>query len=192
MPVTSDDHGRFSAGTARLRRRHGRRCLRRSRGFCSVIDLTMEHGLAVDSVALMSIEQHVEGLRTERDRVQTELAEVRRKAHGLEQELERIDAAIAALTGSRRAGRGRGGRGVTKADVAVQIVEVLRTKPLSEEGLKAEVALRLKQNGVKALTGYPLRFRQALEDAPVQVADGELRLVSGGQGVARRDLDLPT
>lgn len=111
----------------------------------------------------MTIEQHIEGLRAERSRVYEELQRVRAKEKDLEGQLARLDDGISVLTGKPRPSGGKRKRGVTKADVISEIEAVVASSPelLKDARLQAVVGERLKARG-HALTGFPLRFRQAM------------------------------
>ena len=120
----------------------------------------------------MSIEEHVDGLSEERKRVRRELNELNSRAKQLETQVEQLDVAIAALTAKRASGRRAGRGGVTKTEVASEMVSILEAAPLPRDELKRRVGEQLKQKG-RALTGYPLRFKQVLA-TPRFHSNGEL------------------
>lgn len=123
----------------------------------------------------MGIEQHVAGLRAERERLQAEVAKVQAVLQELNEQMERVDVALAALTGSGKAKRKKGS-GVKTHEVVRELKRVLREGPLKEPELVERVAEQFRQAG-QSLSGFKLRFDAALKDASFEMRDGVVALV---------------
>ena len=111
----------------------------------------------------MVLEHHVTGLREERQRLHAEAEGVRASLLKLEEQLHRVDTALAALTGSEKVKKKKSaGTGVKTTEVIAEMAALLQDGALHEEELSKRVADSLKAKG-KTRTGLALRFRQALK-----------------------------
>ena len=126
----------------------------------------------------MSIEEHSQSLRAEHNRVQVELGTIQARARALELELGRIEAAISALSGRKHRSPARNKntrRGVTTNDVITRLVAHLEAGPCKRTELASAVQEGLKADGM-LLTGFALRFRQALADQRFLEDGNDVRL----------------
>lgn len=111
----------------------------------------------------MILEQHVAGLREERQRLQAEAKDAKATLQELEEQLQRIDTALAALTGSERVKKKKsGGNGLKTKEVIAEMTALLQGGELQEDELAKRVADSLKSKG-KTRTGLALRFKQAVQ-----------------------------
>lgn len=114
----------------------------------------------------MGVEHCVEELRAERQRLQVEVRNAKTLLENHEAALERVDAALAVLTGSGKARKQQGsatGHAVKTQDVVAQMKRELRAGPRRVEDLGKSVGEHLKNKG-RSLLGYTLRYKQALKD----------------------------
>lgn len=128
----------------------------------------------------MVLEQHVTGLREERQRLQAEAEKVKGELKALEEQLERLDVALDALTGSGKTKKKKAVSGVKTHEVVTEIQTVLQAGALTEGDLAQHVAERLKAKG-QTRTGLALRFKQALKHESFAKSGDTVILVSQSQ-----------
>lgn len=125
------------------------------------------------------LEKERTALSTKADRLRTDLA-------GIESDLKRVSAAIAALTGhaeptpSKKASSGTtkksGKKAAGKADVIRMIHSVLSEDAVLEAAeLKARIEKLLAKEGFSRL-GFALRFKEAISDSQFVDTPGGIRL----------------
>ena len=131
------------------------------------------------------LEQHVAGLREERQRLQAEVTKAQGALQELQEQLQRVQVALNALTGSSKAKKKAGGGGVKTHEVIALMKAVLQAGSLDADELSKRVAEQLKNKG-KTLTGYKLRFEQALKDASFEREGDRVALAAdGGEAVSK-------
>lgn len=136
----------------------------------------------------MVLEQHVAGLREERKRLQAEVEKAQAGCDALREQLQRVQDALDALTGSGkpRSGKKKAGTGVKTSEVVDLMKTVLRSGSLDEEELGRRVADQVKAGG-KTLVGFKLRFKQALDYAGFQRKGADVSLAARGQRAASEE-----
>jgi len=126
----------------------------------------------------MDLKEQIDGLAKLRNQLAKQAEDARLRAQACAEDLQRVETALAALTGDAPPKRsGKPGAGSVKtAEVEEEIVLILRAspKPIPEQSLKDEVKKRLKDKG-KRLTGYGVRFPQALKSTKFVVEDGHVK-----------------
>jgi len=133
----------------------------------------------------MVLEQHVAGLREERQRLQAEVTSAQTALHQLQEQLQRVEVALDALTGSGKTKKKKVGSGVKTHEVVELMNAELQRGPVREDELGKRVAEQVKSTG-KTLSGYKLRFEQALKDSRFK-RDGERVALAadGGDAVSK-------
>jgi len=132
----------------------------------------------------MVLEQHVAGLREERQRLQAEVTSARSALQELQEQLERVQVALDALTGTCKTKKKKAGSGVKTQEVVALMKAELQRGPVREHELGKRVADQVKSAG-KTLTGYKLRFEQALKDSSFKREDDRVALAAdGGKAVS--------
>lgn len=121
----------------------------------------------------MGLEEYVERLTQHRDRVSTQLEGIRSQAATLEDELQKIETALGALTGRSPGTKRPAKASVTTDDVVAAIRALVAETTLEKDELKRRVADQLKAQG-KALTGFAIRFGHALKRPEFTVIDGKV------------------
>ena len=113
----------------------------------------------------MVLEQHVAGLRDERQRLQAEVTKAQTALQEQQEQLQRVDEALDALTRSGKSKtKKKAVSGVRTHEAVALMKAALQAGVLNVDELNTRVADQLKSKG-KTLTGYKLRFEQALKDA---------------------------
>jgi len=107
-------------------------------------------------------------LEAKRSQVAEALAATRKDASALEADLERIEAALSALSGKRAkkgSGRGRAKKpSASKEEVREVILEVRRAEPQAKgDALRDAVKAGIRKRG-RALTGFGIVYPKALKD----------------------------
>lgn len=105
----------------------------------------------------------VERLQAEESRLVARVQEFRAGARTAEAELERVRTALGALSGKQKARRGRSSKpSVTQEEVVSLVRDLLASGPIPEDELKKRASDTLRASG-RSLSGFALRFRQALD-----------------------------
>lgn len=136
----------------------------------------------------MVLEEHVAGLREERQRLQSEVTTAQAVVIGLQEQLRRVQVALDALTdgGKPKRKKKASGSGITTHEVAEFMKRVLKAESMTEQELGVRVADCIKDEG-KSLTGYKLRLRQALKDAAFECAGDRVALAGRGSQAGSHD-----
>ena len=136
----------------------------------------------------MVLEEHVVGLREERQRLQSEVTKAQAVVHGLQEQLQRVQLALDALTGTGKAKKKKkaSGSGITTHEVVAFMKRVLKVESMTQQELGVRVADCIKDEG-KSLTGYKLRLRQALKDAAFECAGDRVALAGRGTRAGSQD-----
>jgi hypothetical protein len=145
--------------------------------------------LFVESKTLAEIQSQ---LQKEREGYNIKAEKLRAELVGFEENLKRIDAAIAALSGAARSkGEAASPRtrtrkpsslpAASKADVAKLVVAALENgEPVSVDTLKASVEEQLVASGFSRM-GFSLRLNEVLKEERFVEAEGGVRLRKDGK-----------
>ena len=135
----------------------------------------------MDSKVISAIKAQIEAQRTE---LQSTVGKLKAELGGVEQEISRLSAALAALNGGEKSQPGKketlrkknGKPAAGKADVVKHLRAILTAKEVGEEReLKELVEASLTKAGYSRM-GVALRFKEALQDALFVDTPGGVRL----------------
>ena len=124
------------------------------------------------------VDAEVAALRSKQQAVEAKLAEVRQQEHALAEQLERLAAALAALTGKsgKPSPKASGKTAYTTAEVAELVAAILkRDGPLAEAELKAKLDEQAQRGG-RNRSGLHLRLKDALKNQRFAATDNGWKL----------------
>jgi HPt (histidine-containing phosphotransfer) domain-containing protein len=149
----------------------------------------VSHTISTPHSSLSSIQSQLE---SQRDDLANKAAVLRTQLSSLESDVHRIDAALAALTGTQVAAKGQEAgepkqkkerKAASPAIGKSQVIELINKQLKGQEAivvdeLRRRIEAELGQLGFSRL-GFALRFKEALDDKAFTVANGQVSKAAG-------------